>query len=171
MKKILKSTLMVCLLLCMVFGLVACGEKPLTKKNVVGRYQITQVVYTPATENTYGFNREVNMTRADYEALVARREAGTATEQDNQDYIYFGSYFDCVTEVREDGTVYDYFGDDPETLNGHWEIKDKKLEYTNGYNSIDQYTAEWNNGKIKITCIVDRSDPLQGVTYYILKKI
>ena len=171
MKKLLKSTLAVCLLLCMMFGLTACGGKPLTKENLVGRYQITSIVYTPAEENTHGINRAVNMTKADYDALVARREAGTATEQDDQDYVYFGYGFENVTEVREDGTIYDYHNDDPEMLNGYWEIKDGKLEYRNGYNNIDEYIAEWDNGKIKITCTVERSAELQGVTYYILEKI
>ena len=171
MKRLFKSTLVVCLLLCMVLGLSACGGKPLTEENVVGRYQIVQVVYTPAEENTHGFTRAVNLTRADFEAIVARKDAGTSTAQDDEDYMYYGSYFDCVTEVRADGSIYDYHGDSPEMLNGYWEIRDGKLEYNCEYNDIDQYTAEWDNGKIKITCTVTRSDQFQGVEYYILERV
>lgn len=170
MKKLLKSTLVACLMICMLLGFTACGAKPLTEENIVGRYQITQLVYTPSEDN-HGLNRAVSMSRADYDALVARREAGTATAQDEEDYTYFSSDFECVMEVRADGTIYDYYGDDPEMLDGYWEIVDGKIEYTCELNTLDQFTAEWDNGKIIITWTLDRSDTFQGTTVWTYERI
>ena len=54
MKKILRTTLMVCLLLCMMFGLTACGDKPALNevewKSATSQYKLKNSSYSLTSE-------------------------------------------------------------------------------------------------------------------------
>lgn len=170
MKKLLKSVLAICLLLCMSVGFAACGELELTKENLVGSYKITHVVYTASEENTAGY-ASCDYTPEQYNALLAKIDAGTQTAKEQDDYYIVSGYFECVIEVREDGTIYDIWEDSPEFKEGEWKIEDGKLVYTCSYDHLDTYSAEWDDGKIIITHLNERPDPTQGTIVITLEKV
>ena len=172
MKKLFRSTLAICLLLCMVLGLTACGKLPMTEENVVGAYQITRVTYTANVANTTGY-QSCDYTKKQYEEMAARVEAGTATtkEADN-DYYVVGGLFDVVTEFRRDGTIYDLFDNSPDFWLATWKIQNGEFIYTSlpGLD-YDQYSAKWKNNKLVLTRTVREHDPEYGVVVYYYEKV
>ena len=171
MRKILKSTLAVCLLLCMAFGLAACGNTGLKAEDLVGHYQLVHLTYTASAENTAGY-QSCEYTKEQYLVLEAKIDAGEATQKEENDYYAMAGNWDGYMDVREDGTVYDVYETSPELFVGNWEIKDGELVYTQTLNSIDTYTAEYKDGQIIVTWINNRdSDPWQGTTVYVYEKV
>ena len=170
MKKLLRSTLAVCLLLCMVLGLTACGAKPLKEEDVIGTWQTTHVTYTADARNTAGY-QSCDYTKAQYVELLAKIDANTATAKEQDDYYALSGFFDVDTAVRADGKIYDVDGT-VEYLLASWEIEDGKFVYTLIMNAgLDTSTAEYKNGKIIVTYTIDRNDPSQGTFVYVLEKL
>ena len=172
MKRFFKSTLVACLMLCMMLGLVACGNLPLTEENVVGSYKITRVVYTANENNTAGY-QSCDYTKEQYDALIARREAGTATAQDDNDYYVIAGLFDGEMEVRADGTIYEIYDGSPDFWAATWKIEDGKFVYKI-LQGLDyaEYSAEWENNKLVLTRnVTTEHDPDYGVSVYYYEKV
>ena len=174
MKKFLKSTLAVFLMIGMMLGLTACGGTPLTKENVVGTYRVTYIVATPKEGDTSTASAELS--RAEFEAIVARKDAGTATTQDNDNYARYAGEFEIEYKVTEDGNIYQVDGiyhpntdEREDLLLGTWEIKNGSLVYDCIIDKIDEFSAEWKNGKIEITEIV--KDGTSIATYGVVKYV
>ena len=172
MKKLLKSTLAVCLLFCMMFGLTACGNLPLTEENAVGNYQMTHMTYTASEDNTHGY-QSCDYSKKQYEELLVRIEAGTATakETDNDYYVIAGC-FDETFDVRLDGTIYSIYEDATDFWGANWKIKDGEFVYESLMGGYDnEYSAKWENNRVVLTQTITGSDPFKGVIVYTYEKV
>lgn len=159
-----------------VFGLAACGEKPLTEENVVGTYEVTNASYTPSEGNTYN-TEPATCTKAEYNAIAAKVEAGQELTQEESYKYYevFDGFFEKY-EVKPDhnihviGSLYD--------VQATWKIENGKIIYTEvqqGTYPLSgwSYDAAWDNGKIIITVTVPDGPgaTLAGTIVFTLEKI
>ena len=172
MKKILKSTLVVCLMLCMVLGLTACGNLPLTEENVVGNYEMTHLTYTANENNTHGY-QSCDYSKKQYEEMIARKEAGTATTKEAEnDYYVIAGCFEETAEIRADGTMYSHYKNAEDFWGANWKIVNGEFVYELLYSYGDEFDAKWENNKIILTRTVTvETDAEYGVTVYTYEKV
>lgn len=135
MKKNIFKTLAVFALVCsFAFCLAACGTNGgLTAEEVIGTYETSQIVYTPA-----GAEEADPITRADWEAMEGEQKA------------IIGEYF-CTYEATEDGKVLDLEADEAEQQIATWKIKKGKLNVKMIAAQGEAYDVVWDDGKIIIT--------------------
>ena len=144
MKKNIFKTLAVFALVCtFAFGLAACGTNGgLTAKEVIGTYETSQIVYTPA-----GAEQGETITR----------EAWTAMDEGMQKTM-LGNFF-CTYEATEDGKVLDLEEEnEAEQQIGTWKIKNGKLKVPMDAAAGEVYNVKWDDGKIIITLTYTNTD-------------
>ena len=137
MKKNIFKTLAVFALVCtFAFGLAACGTNGgLTAEEVIGTYETSQIVYTPA-----GAEQGETFTRAQWEEMPSGEQKTN-----------LGNYF-CTYEATEDGKVLDLEeANEANQQIATWKIKKGKLNVKMIAAQGEAYDVVWDDGKIIIT--------------------
>ena len=137
MKKNISKTLAVFALVCtFAFGLAACGTNGgLTAKEVIGVYETSQVVYTPAG--------------AEEQDPITRTAWGEMPSGDQKTRL--GMFF-CVYEATEDGKVLDLEEENEANQQiATWKMKKGKLDVKMIAEQGEAYDVVWDDGKIIIT--------------------
>lgn len=168
----LTSILALAMVIAVMFGFAACGEEKieLTEENLVGTYDVTNAAFTPTAENQY--NRQAaTCTKAEFDAIKAKIEAGTALTEDEQYKYYevFDGYFERY-EIKADNTI---------TVNTHqtatWAIENGELSYTSTIpgNTSWQFAVAWDNGKVIVTITVPNAQgaAMAGTMVLTLEKV
>ena len=174
MKKFLKVFAIAFAVVVSSVGLVACSCKKeetseatveLNDTNLVGEYNVTKVVYTPGEENTRtdAHGSAATYTKAQWDALVAKQNNGEAWTQEESDMFDVFEDLFYTYRVKDDHKVYQVF-DGTEYEGATWGINNGKLTYVSVYGTNDT-TAEWDNGKIIVTYVMNSNNPAISGTY------
>ena len=168
----LTGVIAVAMMFVVMFGFAACGEAKieLTEENVVGTYDVTNAAFTPTAENQY--NRQAaTCTKAEFEAIKAKVDAGTELTED-EEYKYNEVFYDYFAryEIKADNTI---------AIENHqvatWAIENGELTYTSTIqgNTDWQFAVAWDNGKIIVTITVPNAQgaAMAGTMVLTLEKV